>query len=430
MPAFALQAARALVVSPDPLVYHENTVHPWIREARMRLHNLRCLLLGVLPFLSAVGGCQQATVEPVDFSTNSPAGDGGQQASSVLEANHKSDRVERETRTVQHDSGGVTLRYTLPVRPHPPASTAAQWERGAPVVQGNAQPMRIVYDQAYMEAYLRWAVDAPTECGAASYRIQSDAAAREFTSGLDMAYLGRQFREQDLVAFLKERVEGARQTRTFRMESPPAQRAAEQAWHATAERRLQISPWQRDTVSVIYLLDQAESKAAYRWVKRLVRDPSPEVRTAAVMALGGIGRSVPEALADVRALFTDEALAGAAFDAMRRAGRDAVPILTAAFDHPAAAVRNRAVYTLPWLPFEDAASAVVVALQHEDAEVRQWAVAVVLDIQSRGVVIEHAKVSTALRRLAEDTDELAATRESAEIALSNLTVSGAPDPAD
>ena len=369
----------------------------------MRLRELALLLL------CSVCGCQQTTVSDSDGTDASTVG-----------RRPESHLAPREDAIVVAADDTVTLRYALPMRTGKPASSAAKWGLAAPIIDGDANPNRIVYDLAYLEAYLHWAVDAPTACGAATYQIRMEASVEEFTSGLDAAYLGRQFQERDLLRYLQERVEGKRSEQTFQIQDAAACQAIRE-YPDSLVQRLRQSPWERDTLAVIGLLGESRCRAAQPWLQRLIRDESPTVRGAAVSALGSIGRGVPKALDDVQALLEDDELRAAAFDALRRAEGAAVPILIAALDHDHALVRNQAVYSLPWIPFHDAAPAILAALQHEDQEVRQWAVAVVLDIQSRGVVIDHAQVISALKSLVENAEEPAATRQNAEIAVANLT---------
>jgi hypothetical protein len=62
---------------------------------------------------------------------------------------------------------------------------------------------------------------------------------------------------------------------------------------------------------------------------------------------------------------------------------------------------------------------VLAALEHADAEVRGWAVRIVIDMQSRGVPVQSDKLIDAVaRRLAEDSGD--ETRAGAAIALLNL----------
>src|SRR5262245_18542932 len=110
------------------------------------------------------------------------------------------------------------LRYLLPVRDTPArASTVARWGLSAPVSNGFSDPNAIVYDQAYVDAYVAWAIDAPIACGAATYRLAMKDRVVEFGSGLDEAYLGQQLRADDLIRFVRARTEGKVEERTFRI---------------------------------------------------------------------------------------------------------------------------------------------------------------------------------------------------------------------
>ena len=314
----------------------------------------------------------------------------------------------------------VTIRYLLPATL--PTGHVAATERGfaAPVVDGCSDPTQIVYDDAYVGAYIEWALTAALVDGAARYTIVTPDEAIEVDSGLDESYLGRRFRAEDLIRFLEMRASVPAVERTFVIDDPKLVRLMRENAASSSARRVRISPWDRDTGSILSLLGLARFAPAYPLFKRLIEDRSPPVRHDAVIALGRIAPVVPQALSDLSRLLTHKELGGVAFNALQLAGGAAVPVLIEAMDHPESNVRARAVFALPWIPFDAAAPAILVALDHRDAEVREWAVASVLDIQSRGVSVGRAEIIAALRRRL--SDENANVRRRAAVALKNLDV--------
>src|SRR5262245_25536927 len=103
----------------------------------------------------------------------------------------------------------VTVRFLLPVQEKQPGSVE-KWGLAAPVVDGFSDPNLIVYDDDYVERYLPRMIHSPPQCGAATYSISTPDGIIKFTGGLDTVYLGRDFRADDLVRFLKTRTEGKR----------------------------------------------------------------------------------------------------------------------------------------------------------------------------------------------------------------------------
>jgi HEAT repeat protein len=323
---------------------------------------------------------------------------------------------------LQKRKGGtaVTLRYLLPVQdPAEKKSSAVQWGVAAPVVDGFSDPNLIVYDQAYMERYVHWAVDTPIACGEAMYLITAAEGVLQVSGGLDESYLGQRFRADDLLRFLRTRTEGKTVERTFRVEYPEAVRVVQEHPQSLAARRLRHSPWERDTLSVVRLLSLARYKQAHPLFQALLKDPSLEVRTAVVLALGRIAAVVPEAIKDLTRLLPDLGLGSAAADGLTMAGGVAVPALIEAMNHQDAIVNNRAVFALARLhPFGDAVPGLLAALEHRNHTIRKWALSVVIDLQGRGVTItSHELIDTLGLRLADGDDEI---RLQAAIALVNL----------
>src|SRR5437868_1800505 len=84
-----------------------------------------------------------------------------------------------------------SVRYRLPVQdPSRMKSSAARWGLAAPVVGDFSDPNALVYDEAYMDKYVAWAVDSPINCGSATYWITTSDKAIRIDGGLDEAYLG------------------------------------------------------------------------------------------------------------------------------------------------------------------------------------------------------------------------------------------------
>jgi HEAT repeat protein len=312
----------------------------------------------------------------------------------------------------------IVLRYRLPAKSGG-VSSAVRWELAAPVVDEYSDPNRIVYDDAYVQRYVAWAIDAPIACGPASYRIDTGEGIVEATSGLDERYLGMQFRAEALLAFLKTRVEGEAVEKEFRVDHPELGKLLRDHAESFSAKRIRQSPWDRDTITVLSLISMARHKPAYPLLKALAKDPVAEVRYSAMMGLGVLGAEVPEAIDDLVPLLSDKELGGTAADALTMAGAPAMPALIKAQGSGDWLVRNRAVHALSRLSLEIAEPGVLAALEHADAEVRGWAVRIVIDMQSRGVPVQSDKLIDAVaRRLAEDSGD--ETRAGAAIALLNL----------
>jgi len=287
----------------------------------------------------------------------------------------------------------VSLRYLLPA-PEPPSSTisAPQWGLAAPVADGFSDPNRIVYDEAYMDQYVEWAMNAAHVDGPATYSIATRESVVQVASGLDESYLGQRFRAEQLMRFLQTRAEGQRIERTFQIENRELRQLLRDP-ESHVSRRLRNSPWDRDTATVMSLLALARYKPAYRLFTALLSDPALSVRSQAALGLGRIAPEVPEAVTDLARLLPDKELGNDAASGLTMAGAVAVPALIEAFDHSDPAVRNRAVLALARMhPFEAAVPGLLAALDNSDSLVREWAVSVVLDMQSRGVTVEGSEL--------------------------------------
>jgi hypothetical protein len=282
----------------------------------------------------------------------------------------------------------IVLTYRLPSG-RGGESTAGEWNLAAPKDgEGFSDPNRIVYDDAYVEAYVEWAVNTPTECGEASYQIATDEGVKSVSAGLDQVYLGSQFRAERLTALLKSRVEAETVERTFRVMNPELGRLLREHPDSLSAKRVRQSPWDRDTCAVVTLLGVARHRPAFEHLKALLEDENAHVRYTVVIAIGQMAAEVPEALDLLAGLLSDEQLGSEAATALTFADATAVPVLIKAFDSDEWIVRNRAVHALPHVSFAAAQPALLAALEHRDAEVRNWGVRVLLDLQSRTVAID------------------------------------------
>lgn len=310
------------------------------------------------------------------------------------------------------------LTYRLPAK-SAGESTAETWGLAAPKDdEGYSDPNRIVYDDAYVDAYVDWAVNSPIACGAATYRVSTPDGVKNVSSGLDESYLGGQFRAERLMAFLKQRLEGEAVERTFRVTNAELARVLRENPDSTSARRLKLSPWDRDTCSVISLLGLVRYKPALPQFKALLEDPNAGVRYTAFVAIGRLAAEMPDAVDHLVGLLGDEHRGGDAASALALADAAAVPALMTAIDSDEPTVRHRAVGVLGGIPIEAAEPALLAALDHRDEELRHVAVAVVLDMQTRGVAIDSDKLIDAVaRRLADDAND--DTRRTAAIVLLN-----------
>jgi HEAT repeat protein len=321
-------------------------------------------------------------------------------------------------------AGAIDLQYVLPEQEVTATSTAARWSLAAPVRGELADPNLIVYDQAYVEAYVNWAVNTPTECGPATYVIVTPQGERSVVSGLDGSYLGQRFRAEDLLGFLKTRTAGKRIERTFRIDNAEAVKVLRDDPESLAAKRLGESPWDRDTRTVIDLLGLVQYEPAHATLAELAKDTNRDVRYSAIIALGRL--AVPAAIEVLEKLLDDEATRSTAADALAMSGEAALPAITRALDHPDKTARNHVVFSLgrhadPVV----AVPALRKVMVHSDPEMREWGVAVLVDLTSRGGPEEgkpYVAELTAL--LKEDPNEN--TRRGAALALLNMKEVAAP----
>ncbi len=216
----------------------------------------------------------------------------------------------------------VVLRYRLPIQSELMGeSSAAPWGLAAPVIKEISNPTRIVYDEALIQCFAKWAVDAPIRCGAGSYAIETGDGVTTVSTGLDESYLGRRFRAEDLVLFLKNRIRAKTVERSVKITDPNVIKFLGEHPNSTAAKRLKESPWDRDTRTVVSLLSLARYKPAYPLLKELVKDPSESVRYFTVIGLGRIAPSVPQAVDDLVELLSNKELRSVAFDGLAIAGK-------------------------------------------------------------------------------------------------------------
>jgi hypothetical protein len=301
------------------------------------------------------------------------------------------------------DQDFVAVKFLLPVQ-DPQVGTVAKWGLAAPVVDGFSDPNRIVYDDDYIKHYLPYAIHPVIKCGTATYTIATPGGVVEYHGGLDQTYLGQKFRAEDLIRFLKTRTEGKRAEKTFRVRDPELMKWIPGHPKSGPNARPVLSPWDRDTEAVITLLSGIQYKPAYPYFKALVKDPSPQVRYWAVIALGRLAPVVPEAVDTISPLLADKELRGAARDALTVAGKVAVPALITAMDHKEWGVRNSGVFALARMDFDAAVPGLLAALNHTDKEVRSWGASVVGDMSSRGVKITDERVAAAYRKVKAEQD--------------------------
>jgi len=321
--------------------------------------------------------------------------------------------------SAQPEKAPATLRYWLPAQDlSAKKSSVERWGLAAPIIGEFSDPNALVYDQAYIDAYVNWAIDTPISCGPATYWIATPQKVLEVNSGLDEAELGRRFRADDLLAFLKRRIDGKAIERTFKINRADAAKMLREQPESLVARRLGQSPWDGHTATVVSLLGLAQYKPAYPLLKSLVKDRSPGVRYAAVIGLGRLSAVVPEAVPALARLLPDKELGGDAATALTFAGAAAVPVFIEAMNHPDDIVRNRAVYGLRGLDLEVGLPGLLAALEHKDTTIRKQGLSVVIDLQGRSVPVgKDALVAALGRRLLDGDDE---TRRSAAIALVNL----------
>jgi hypothetical protein len=317
-------------------------------------------------------------------------------------------------------AGRIEVRYVLPEQDAASKSTAKQWSLAAPVEGELSDPNRIVYDRAYMEKYVEWAI-GPIACGPAAYVIVTPQGEMSFVSGPN--HLGQKFKAEDLIRFLKTRTTGNRIERVFRVKNAEAVKVLRDY---PESKQLQESPWDRDTRMVIQLLGLAQYEPAYASLVGLTKDANPGIRFDALIALGRMAGGVPAAIDELEKLLGNKDDGGTAAEALAMAGEGALPAILRALDHPDWMVRNHVVCSLgSHADPSVAVPALRKVLAHSDAEMREWGVAVVADLIAHGGPEEGKPYVAKLAScLLEDTNPN--TRRGAALALLNMKSFAAP----
>jgi len=321
----------------------------------------------------------------------------------------------------------VEVRYRLPNQESLKGeSSSGRWGLAAPVEAELSDPNRIVYDQSYVEKYVDWAANTPIADGPGIYVIVTPQGERSVSSGRDAAYLGKRFSAEHLVGFLQARTAGKSVERTFQVNSAEAVKALRDYPESLAAKRLNESPWDRDTRAVIQLLGLVPYEPAHPQLVALAKDANPGIQFDAIIALGRIARGVPAAIDDLEKLLDDKATRRTAASALAMAGEPALPAIMRALDHPDETARNHVVFSLGRHADPDVAvPALRKVLVHPDAQMREWGVAVIVDlITGGGPEAGQPFVAELATRLVEDPNEN--TRRGAALALLNMKSLAAP----
>jgi len=275
-------------------------------------------------------------------------------------------------------AASVVERVVIP----PPAieSSVAQWGFAAPIVDGYSDPNRIVYDDAYLQAYEHRNRDI--SCGSGTYEIAAPDGSIWVHSGCDEAELGMRFRVEDLLRFLQTRRDNPRFEQVFALRNPEVLQRIRKQWYGW-------DPWTEDLRTVLSLLGGANYKPAIPLLTALAtKDPDERIRVGAVAALGKYAPSSPEALQVLVDIYDDPVRYKEADTGLMMAGGVAIPTFVKAFDRPDGNVRYNAVSSLARMdPEEDSLRAACIALHHPRTDVRDAAVYVIHDKQMRGVPV-------------------------------------------
>jgi hypothetical protein len=293
-----------------------------------------------------------------------------------------------------------TVRYMVPADQPEVASSSPKWGLAAPVVEACSDPNQIVYDGQYLEAYFEWAHGRTISCGIGTYCFVTPEGEILVESGLDERYLGMRFRTADLIRFLERRLDSPKVYREFTVPGASAMRPR------FVQECSQVSPWDRDTSTVISLLAKAESKEAYPHFTRLLDDPSLRVREAVLMGLSRISNVVPKAADDIARMLEVSELRGVAVTALSLAGENAVPAIVHAFDHRDSTVRNQAVVAITCMPSIDAAvRCLITALNHDYLDVRVRALDALQYMLSQKVQIQNPELIAILEQRVKEPAE-------------------------
>jgi len=193
-----------------------------------------------------------------------------------------------------------------------------------------------------------------------------------------------------------------------------------------ATKQLHKSPWDKDTRTIIYLLGLIQYEPAYPSLVALTKDANPGIRFDAIIALGRMADGVPAAIDELEKLLGNKDDGRTAANALAMAGERALPAIIRALDHPDYLARNQVVFSLgSHADPPVAAPALRKVMAHSDAEMREWGLAIVADLISRGGPEEGKPyVSELAACLKEDSNEN--TRRGAALALLNMKSFAAP----
>ncbi len=277
--------------------------------------------------------------------------------------------------------------------------------------------MDIVYDDTRILNHVAALLSGDTICGCAKYSVVTPNGIVEFTGSLDKLYLGSKFDAEDLLAFLKLRLDGKTVEREFRIKNPKLAEAyrerIKKGKRFTA--RLSYSPWDKDVASAMSLLSQAQHSSARETFVRLTEDSTAHIRYTAVHGLGQLAPKDPRAVNDLVQLLSNKELRRLAAEAMGQAGKVAVPALIKALDHPDEVTRNHVIFGIARADNTVSIPVLNVGLRSKDSSMRLWATNVIVDMLGRGVRIENKDIMARLTDLLSDQDS--DTRRCAKIAL-------------
>lgn len=323
------------------------------------------------------------------------------------------------------------LKYIVPRNPQTQASSAARWGVAAPIVEGPvvdgfSNPNLIAYDEPLVQAHVAFAINTPTRCGETTYTLRTPEGNQERSGGLDETYLGTMFDAEQLVRFLKHRVNDPGVEQTSLVKDPAEVQALQENYASLSHGFIGMSPWDHDVASAINVLALVPYEAALEPIRQLVHDRNGHVRYCAVMGLGRLAEAQPAALTELRNLLieeepTDADLPFRAADALRMVlARDPEKLMKFLQDEHAE-VRSTAVSALGGVQqLADVLSAWEFVLTHQDSEMRRQGMSVMLDAQTRGLDYNHPRIVTLVEKIESTPDELDQTRRLAQTVLANL----------
>lgn len=230
------------------------------------------------------------------------------------------------------EPGKVQVTYRLP-SPNVAKNSSDEFELGCPLDEGFSNPNLICYDQKYLEQFVKEKMNGQIVCGAGEYTVVStDGKEISVRSGLDESYLGKKFREADLIKYLQRRIVGnsiAKQITTTIAENQAQQFKTSKLWFA---KKFNYSPWERDTSNIISLLSKSQLKSAVPVLVELTKDPSETVRNQATMGLGKLSQEHDSAAQFLfeRLSDRDPKISSTALNGLRYGKGKAIPYLVKA----------------------------------------------------------------------------------------------------